>query len=161
MCGRQVIADQVPCNHFIFRKRNKMTLKSAFEDLTETTLHPISGMLGKLDYLSSLRGATGYYEHWGLGRVHGELAAQRALAEAHRSMLSGILRSPLQKLVEDLELSSQPKGITPAVYLQNLRLRTDLLPPEPGAASARHFNSVLHALSSLAQTHGGATHPIS
>ncbi len=138
-----------------------MTFKSAFEDLTRTTLQPISGMLGKLDYLSSLRVVGGSYVHWGLVRVHGESAAQQALAEAHRSMLTRILRCPLQRLVEDLEVSSQPKGITPQVYLQNLRLRTpDLLPPEPGAASARHFNSVLRALSSLAQTPGGATRPI-
>ncbi len=137
-----------------------MTFKSAFEDLTRTTLQPISGMLGKLDYLSSLRVVGGSYVHWGLVRVHGESAAQQALAEAHRSMLTRILRCPLQRLVEDLEVSSQPKGITPQVYLQNLWATPDLLPPQPNTASARHFNSVLHALSSLAQTPGGATRPI-
>ncbi len=138
-----------------------MVFKSALEDLTETTLHPICGMLAKLDYLSSLRVVGGSYMHWGLVRVHGESAAQQAIAEAHRSMLSRILRSPLQRLVQDLEVSSEPKGITPWVYLQNLWARTpDLLPPQPNTASARHFNSVLHALSSLAQSRSDAIPPI-
>ena len=127
-----------------------MTLKSAFEDITGTTLKAISGILGRLEYVSELRASSGSYQHWGLARVHGEMAAQRALTEAHRSLVSQLLRTPLRNLLDDAEASSLAKGVTPSAYLENLHNRApSLLPPNPAAASARHLNSVLHALSSL------------
>ena len=39
-----------------------MTLKSALQDVKETTLAAISGMLAKLVYLASLRRAQGRYD---------------------------------------------------------------------------------------------------
>src|ERR1700690_3234141 len=65
-----------------------MTLNSALADLRATTLKAISGTLRKLQYLAGLRDAAGTYTHWGLARVHGELAATKALAEEHRSLVS-------------------------------------------------------------------------
>ena len=130
-----------------------MTLKSAFEDLTGTTLKAISGILGRLDYVSELRASGASYQHWGLARVHGEMAAHQALAAAHRSLVSQVLRTPLRNLLDDAETCSSAKGVTPSAYLENLRNRASgLLPPNPAGASARHLNSVLHALSSLAAT---------
>src|ERR1700704_5932292 len=70
-----------------------MTLKSAFEDVIGTTLAAISGVIAKLDYVSGLRSASRKgYAHWGLGRVYGESAADRALAEAHRLLFLKLLR---------------------------------------------------------------------
>jgi hypothetical protein len=127
-----------------------LTLKTAFEDLTGTTLKAISGILGKLEYVSELRSSSGSYEHWGLARVHGEMAAQQALARAHRSLVSQLLRTPLRKLLDDVEATSLAKGVPPSAYLENLHDRASgLLPPNPAAASASHLNSVLHALSRL------------
>jgi hypothetical protein len=139
-----------------------MSLTSALEDLQGTTLEAVSGALGKLGYLSALRSPTGGYSHWGLARVHGDAAAEKALKEAHRSLLSQILATPVRKLREDMEQSSKRMGLSPAKFLEELQNRApQLVPPEPGAGSARHLSSVLHALSSLTKTRRGAIRPIS
>jgi len=127
-----------------------MTLFSALEDLQANTLRAINGCLRKLEYVAGLRDRIGTYSHWGLVRVYGEGTAEKALQQAHRKLLSEILATPLRKLEKDVEQSSQLAGETAKVYLQ--RLSDDsarLLPSSPGAGSARHLNSVLHALSSL------------
>jgi hypothetical protein len=127
-----------------------MTLLSALEDLQRTTLKAVAGYLRRLEYLSGLRNREGGYAHWGLGRVYGELAAKRALAQAHRAALSKVLSTPIRELVKDARESSELDGVPPAAYVEKLSARTaELLPPEPGAGSARHLSSVLHALSSL------------
>ncbi len=131
-----------------------MTLKSAFEDLRETTLQAINGCLRKLDYVSGLRHRREDYAHWGLGRVYGDPQANKALMQAHRALVSQVLSTPIRQLVEDVELSSKIAGMTPATYLDRLRKRgLDLLPNTPGAGSARHLNSVLYALSGLIKVH--------
>jgi hypothetical protein len=127
-----------------------MTLKSAFEDLRETTLQAISGCLRKLEYVSSLRHKREDYVHWGLGRVYGDPQANKALTQAHRTLVSQVLSTPIRELVEDINLSSGVAGLPPSTYLERLRKRgVDLLPSSPGAGSARHLNSVLSALSGL------------
>ena len=127
-----------------------MTLRPAIEDLG-ASLQAISGMLGKLGYLSDLRRPTDSYLHWGLARVHGDVAAQQALVEAHRSIVSQILCTPLRNLLQDAEVSGRAQGLTQSAYLQNLGNRMPhLLPPNPVVASARHLSSVLHALWNLA-----------
>ncbi len=141
-----------------------MTLKSALEDLQENTLTAVAGILGKLEYFSALRDSAGAgaYGHWGLTRTHGDPAAQRALAEAHRSLLSHLLRTPLSKLLEDVDGCSRHKGVSAGVYLEELRVRgASLLPPAPGAGSAHHLDSVIHALSSLTATQPPAIPPAS
>src|ERR1700688_793516 len=126
-----------------------MTLHSALEDLQETTLRAFAGCLNKLEYLAGLRKGGGY-EHWGLSRVYGDFAARKALARAHRSLLSKILAMPIRKLAEDAKQSSEIAGISPAAYVERLAPTSpNLLPQGPGAGSARHLSSVLHALSSL------------
>ena len=128
-----------------------MTLHSALEDLQETTLRAFSGCLNRLEYLSGLRDKEGRsYFHWGFSRVYGDLAAQKALARAHRSLLSRVLAMPIRKLVQDAEQSSEIAGVSPVAYVERLATSSpNLLPPGPGAGSARHLSSVLHALSSL------------
>jgi hypothetical protein len=127
-----------------------MTLHSALEDVQRTTMKAVAGGLSKLEYLAGLRGQDGSYEHWGLARVYGGQAAKRALGQAHRSLLSKILATPIRKLVEEVEQSSDVAGLPPATYVDHLAASSqNLLPPGPGAGSARHLSSVLHALSSL------------
>ena len=126
-----------------------MTLKSIAEDLQGRTLRAVAGLLGKLRYLAGLREADGAYVHWGLSRVHGDAATQRALGEAHRGVVSRILRMPLRKLLQDVEDSSESKEAQQE-FLEKLNAQSaKLVPASPGAGSARHLNSVLHALASL------------
>jgi hypothetical protein len=141
-----------------------MTLKSALDDVLEVTLTAVSGVLAKLDYLSRLREMPDSYSHWGLSRVHGEGAAQKALTEAHRTFFLVILRTSLRKLRDDVAVSSREEQKPAEEYAENLRARLpSLLPSDLGGGSARHFSSVLHALSSLAsnqtKTRPHATRP--
>ena len=124
-----------------------MTLKSAIEDLSRTTLEAVAGCLRKLDYLAGLRLDEEAYLHWGLSRVHGDAPANKALTIAHRAAVSKVLATPLRSLLEDVERSSRQLGVSPATYLEKLTEREAmLLPQNPGAGSARHLSSVLRAL---------------
>jgi hypothetical protein len=135
-----------------------MTLHSALEDLRNTTLDAISGSLRKLEYLAGLRTTGGTYDHWGLARVHGELAAKKALEEEHHLLISTVLATPIQLLLEDVEQFCRLERITPAQYLARLRRERRLLPPNPGAGSEEHLSSVLDALSSLIRNRRSANH---
>lgn len=131
-----------------------MTLKTAAEDLEGTTLDSVAGMLAKLEYLGGLLQPDGSYQHWGLERTYGRTPAQQALAEAHLVILSRVLRTPLRQLLQEIEKFSEPRGLTPAAYLEQLRQNTvHLLPPVRSIESTRHLGSALHALSSLVKTH--------
>jgi len=135
-----------------------MTLKSALQDLRETTLAAISGLLAKLAYLGSLRSREGGYLHWGMSLVHGEEASNRALKVAHTEVLSTVLRTPLSELVEDLHGSSQESQKPADAYVAGMREQfSHLLPAPEDTASARHLNSVLIALSSLEKAQKRAT----
>jgi|SRR5450631_2673398 hypothetical protein len=128
-----------------------MALKSALEDLLDTTIAGVAGITGKIEYVAGLRdSASGTYAHWGLTRAYGEPAAQQALAEAHRLIFLRLLRTPLRALCDDAIVSSQGLQITAGEYVEGLRSRTpELLPADLGGGSARHFSSVLEALSVL------------
>lgn len=136
-----------------------MTLKSALQDVKETTLGAISGALGKLCYLASLRRAQGRYEHWGIEMVYGADSAERALRAAHSEVAAGVLRMPLAELVKDLEESSRAGGVPAHVYVEEMRGHfEDLLPPgRQDSPASTHLSSVLLALSSLERNRGRAT----
>jgi hypothetical protein len=135
-----------------------MTLKSALQDLRETTLAAISGLLAKLAYLGSLRRREGGYLHWGMSLVHGEEASNRALKAAHTEALSSVLRTPISALVEDLHASSQNSRQTAGSYVEGMCEQvSELLPSPEDTASARHLNSVLIALSNLEKAQKRAT----
>ena len=140
-----------------------MTLKSALQDLKETTLAAVSGLLGKLAYLASLRRGHGRYEHWGMEAVHGPESSERALRTAHAEVVAGVLRTPLESLEEDLEESSQGSGVAPQEFVEGMREHFDeLLPSErKDSPAASHLSSVLLALSNLAKHRGRATRSIS
>lgn len=136
-----------------------MTLKSALQDLKDTTLAAVAGLLGKLSYLASLRHERGRYGHWGMSLVHGQDGSERALKAAHAEVVSEVLRTPLATLVEDLRESSQNSGICADEYVEQMRGQFDnLLPGErQDAPSASHLNSVLVALSALEKARERAT----
>jgi hypothetical protein len=128
-----------------YETRNRMSFKSAFEDLSQTTLEAVSGCLRKLEYLAGLKRWGNEYWHWGFAKVHGQPAAKRALRDAHGAVVSEVLQTPLKVLLEDVEMNSGDTD--PERYLEELRKKEkDLLPADPGAGSARHLSSVLHAL---------------
>ena len=136
-----------------------MTLKSALQDIRETTLSAVSGLLGKLAYLASLRRQHGRYEHWGLEMVHGTESEERALRTVHAEVITGILRAPLASLVVDLQESSGTSGLIPLAYLEEMRSNFEDLLPEGRQSSpaASHLSSVLVALSSLERNRERAT----
>lgn len=136
-----------------------MTLKSALQDVKETTLAAVSGLLGKLAYLASLRRSHGRYEHWGMQVVHGTEPSERALRTAHNEIVSGILRTPLAALEEDLAESSRGTGLSAHAYVEEMKDHfDDLLPGErKESPAAGHLNSVLVALSKLEKNREGAT----
>jgi hypothetical protein len=135
-----------------------MTFLSASEDFLATTLAALPGVWGKLQYLSSLRSEDGTYDHWGLTRLHGEAAVERALGEAHRDVFLKVLRTPLAPLLEEASLSAAERELDAASYLRGLSQESwKLLPPDLGGGMESHFSSVLKALSKLAQARSSAT----
>ncbi|MGA2414901.1 MAG: hypothetical protein ABSF59_10650 [Candidatus Sulfotelmatobacter sp.] len=135
-----------------------MTLKSALQDLRETTLAAISGLLAKLAYIASLRRGEGGYSHWGMSLLHGEESSDRALKTAHTQVLSSVLRTPLAELEEDLDRSIENSGKSAQAYVEGMREQINgLLPSGQDEVSARHLNSVLVALSSLEKSRKSAT----
>jgi hypothetical protein len=136
-----------------------MTLKSALQDIKETTLSAVSGLLGKLSYLASLHRGQGRYQHWGMQIVHGEDASERALKTAHAEVVARVLQTPLGELLEDLKESSQSCGVPAQAYIENMRDGFDALLPEGRneTPSSTHLNSVLLALSHLEQNRERAT----
>lgn len=130
-----------------------MTLKSAFEDLSRTTLRAVLGCLGKLEYLAGLRAKQGDYSHWGFGKVHGQATANTTLLMAHREAISTVLSMPLATLLEDVENASDANGVNPTLYVEKIAGHgAELLPDKPGPGTARHLNSVLRALSGLVRS---------
>jgi len=77
-----------------------MTLNSALDDLLVTTLKALPGRFRKLEYLSALCSG-GACSHWGLARLHGDLAASKAVLQAHRLLVSQVLSTPIPELLED------------------------------------------------------------
>lgn len=142
-----------------------MTLFTPLEDFMLRTVSSVEGMWSKLEYVADLRKESGGYEHWGLERVFGHEPAERAIAAAHRNLVLELLRTPLPKLMEEARLSARQHNLPVNMYVQGLYSRgQELLPEKLGGGSAKHFNSVLLALSALAACHPAntaATHPVS
>ncbi len=104
-----------------------------------------------MEYVASLRDAqSGAYSHWGLSRAYGEQAAKQALAEAHRQLFLKLLRTPLRALRDDVMLSAGGLQMPAGEFMERFRSQMPaLLPQDLSGGSARHFSSVLHALSVL------------
>jgi len=127
-----------------------VTLFSTKDDFLRTTLDKVPGMLGKLSYVSELRESDGRYFHWGLIRIYGEEAAQRALAEVHRALFLQVLRTPVNQLVDDTIHSGAAERGKARAFLKALsRQAQSLIPPDLAGGSVAHFNSVVVALLAL------------
>ena len=151
-----------------------MAFKSAVEDFEGTTLAAIPGLLGRLHYLAGLHDGHGNYSHWGMGRVHGEEVARRAIRTSHAAVLAQVLRTPLRELDEDLRRSAVSEQVTAREFLMSLRKLAPQALPLPqraktgtaangtersAVASEKHFRAVLHALSALLASPARASRP--
>jgi hypothetical protein len=136
-----------------------MTLKSALQDVKETTLSAVSGLLGKLAYLASLRRKEGRYEHWGMESIYGAEAAERALKTAHSDILKTVLRTPIAQLEQDLKVSCDAHETGAGDYIEQMHGRLNELLPggRQDSPACDHLNSVLLALSRLEKTRERAT----
>ena len=135
-----------------------MPYLSASEDVLSATVASLPGAWGKLHYLSGLRTENGEYDHWGLTRLHGKAAVQRAFREAHRDVFLEILRTPLAPLLEEVILSAADQEMDAVAYVSELSRRWQaLLPPDLAGGLEAHFSSVLKALSKLARARSNAT----
>jgi hypothetical protein len=129
-----------------------MRLKSAFEDFEANTLGGVPGWLGRLSYVGRLLDGDGVYEHWGLAKVYGDEAAQRAMRASHRALLSAVLRKPLAVLLKEVASCSN-EHLTEQEFLASLSQSQ----PKPLSPAARaHLRSVLNALSALVESRSGA-----
>ncbi|MBV9087135.1 MAG: hypothetical protein JO187_13255 [Acidobacteria bacterium] len=127
-----------------------MRLFSSYDDVCRTTLASVRGVFGRLDYLSGLRDETGRYQHWGVARVYGEEAAQQAFAEAHRAVFLQLLRMPLRDLLKDLPEAEAARVQGVRAFLENVKSRSEqVVPPDLGGGSVRHFSSVIDSLIAL------------
>jgi hypothetical protein len=125
-------------------------VKSAYEDLRCFTLDKIAGAWGKLAYVADRRTSEGEYEHWGFVRVHGAAAAQEAFFEAHRSILTTILHTPLNLLRRDLQESSAAEEVTTSSYVSKLCSEPErLLPSDCSKMTQLHLLYLLRTLSIL------------
>ncbi len=133
-----------------------MRLKSALEDFEANTLRMVPGLLGRLFYVGSLRDEEGQYSHWGLVKVYGDEAAQRAIRTSHRVLLSETLKKPLAVLLKDAPASCAKDHLTEKELLAALAQS----PPKPLSPAARaHLSSVLSALLALVESRDSANPP--
>jgi hypothetical protein len=133
-----------------------MRLKSALEDFETNTLGAFSGLLRRLSYVGRLHDGNGSYTHWGLAKVYGKDAAQRAIRACHRVLLSEVLRKPLAALLDDAIASSTSEETTEKEFLA---LLAQSPPKALSAATRAHLGSVLGALSALVETRNSANRP--
>ena len=139
-----------------------MTFLSAYDDFVNRTLAAVPGWLGKLEYVSGLVQPDGNYDHWGMIRIYGPEATQRAARQAHRHLIAQILRTPLKEMLKDAETSGAPKHLSSSRYVEELLKRAEsLIPKQLSQGSASHFSSVLHALSALARRQEASSTPTS
>jgi hypothetical protein len=130
-----------------------MRLKSALEDFERNTLGLVTGLLGRFFYVGRLHDGQGGYEHWGLTKVYGGEAAQRAIRAAHRVLLAEILKKPVAVLLQDVPVSSSYQDLSESEFLATLPQAS----PKPLSPAARaHLGSVWNALSALLESRNSA-----
>jgi hypothetical protein len=128
-----------------------MTLKSAYDDLRQRTMEKIPGTLEKLQYVAGLRSSNDGYKHWGFERQHGNEETQDAFTKVHRTLVRTVLRTPLNALRRDLELSRGAHAASPLSYASQLSIGLDrLLPSKCPKETELHLVSVLQTLLVLA-----------
>ena len=138
-----------------------MLLRSALEDFENSTLSAVPGLLGKLRYLARLHNGGGAYSHWGLGKVYGSGPAENAIRvrDAIRKDDWELVSSLVpETTLEFLKSSAAAAQIADREFLSSLeKPGGNVLPAQSLHASAKHFRSVLQALSALARNKAPAT----
>ena|ERR1022692_1082847 len=130
-----------------------MRLKSAVEDFERNTLALVTGLLARFFYVGRLHDGRGSYEHWGLTKVYGVEAAQRAIRAAHRVLLAEILKRPVAALLQDVPVSCSHQRVSEREFMATLPHAS----PKPLSPAARaHLGSVWNALSALLESRNSA-----
>ena len=123
-----------------------MTFFSAEEDFRIRTLGSLSGALQRLAYIVQLR-SQGRYEHWGLSRIHGDAAAQSAIAQNHTNTFLETLSKPLEELMSEIALSDSQSAVEGLGILQALRQHAkNGVPADTATGTASHLSFVLESL---------------
>ena len=158
LCRTELLFRTAVAVYFLFGKRKFVMLRSALEDFENSTLSAVPGLLGKLRYVALLHnGGTGY-SHWGLEKVYGNGPAEKAIRTSHGALVSGILRTPLKDLADDLKWSAASAQIAELEFLSGLEQPLgNALPAHRLHVSEKHFRSVLHSLSALVRNQAPAT----
>jgi hypothetical protein len=117
---------------------------NAAEDFMHRTMDVLHGVWSKLNYIRELRKGDGGYEHWGLTRVHGQNAAERAIASVHSDLYLQLLRTPIPELINQLQLSADDVDCTAAELAKHLQQKQpDIIPQELRGATPEHLRFVL------------------
>jgi len=96
-----------------------VTMNDAYGDLLQRTLSTISTDLGCLIYLAATRDYnSGTYHHEGLSLRYGAEQARNALQSAHHEVFRRVTSSPLQDLVEQLEVYIRMAREAPEEFIQ-------------------------------------------
>lgn len=112
-----------------------MKLLGAFEDFVGNTLTRMPNTLRRLQFIAGMRSAEGY-EHWGMSKVYGRDAAQRAIGEAHANTFEQVLTTPIPRLAEgELEEAAR-----------DLANGDTMLPSDLRGGSKRHLSWILKAV---------------
>ncbi len=83
----------------------RMDVEAAIEDLKNRTLARMPGEFARLVYLASTRDYnTGQHHHEGLAFEFTREVAERALTTCHREIFDRLLLSPLDHLLQELEI---------------------------------------------------------
>ncbi len=112
-----------------------MKLLSAYEDFVQTTLSQIPNVLDRLRFIARMRKGE-QYEHWGLAKVFGKEAAQRAISDSHADTFEQTLTTPIPKLDVETESSQQNSSLS----------NRQMLPADLRGGSRRHLNWILRVV---------------
>jgi len=119
-----------------------MSIKTPLEDFLKTTMAAMPGYWYKLVYLAGLRSKSDKYGHWGMARRYGLTASHSAISAAHSDLFLEVLRTPINKLVEDV--SSPAESENQGQFLDELwESRGRMVPTDLGGGSAKHFEVTL------------------
>ena len=130
----------VPCSEIL----NSGSRLSAREDFLSRTISVLRGVWSKLNYIRELRRPDGTYEHWGLDKTHGELETNKAIAHVHSDLYLQLLRTPLQELLAQLELSAKDSDCSPRQLAWQLyQYQRKITPKELRGGPPEHLRSVL------------------
>ena len=138
-----------------------MSVKTPLEDFVKTTIAAVPGYWYKLVYIADLRSSSSKtYDHWGMARRYGLTASHAAISAAHSDLFVEVLRTPIRKLVEDVQVTDVPDQSGEGHFLDGLwDSRSRMLPTDLGGGSAKHFEVTLLTVRRLIQRKRGKNLP--